>query len=134
MAAAASAIAVGLGLAVPAAGYWLSASPSSAATFARALALLAAAFTLLIPIGAILLALRAPRGSVPPIWRALSLGALGVLVACTLAVAAAGIVWSDAPRSAKARPPQLQPPSRTSVGTARDPSRGSDVEADPANK
>ncbi len=65
----------------------------SAATFARAVALLAAAFALLIPIGAILLALRAPRGSAPPIWRAFALVAPGALVACTLAAAAVGIVW-----------------------------------------
>ncbi len=110
VAAAASAIALGLGLAVPAAGHWLSTSPTSAATFARAVAPLAVAFALLIPIGALLLALGAPRGSAPPVWRVVALGAPGALVVCALAAAAVGVVWlqraplSDGPAPAAATP------------------------------
>ena len=88
-----SAISLGLALAFYAVAHWLATSPSSATVFARALAWIAAGVFLLVPVAGFTLALRAPRGSVPAPWRALSLGTLGVLVACALAVAAVRIVW-----------------------------------------
>lgn len=88
-----SAISLGLALAFHALAHWLATSPSSATAFARALAGIAAGVSLLVPVAALTLALRAPRGSVPARVRALSLGTLGVLVACALATAAVRIVW-----------------------------------------
>jgi hypothetical protein len=88
-----SAISLGLGLAVPAVGHWLARSPSAAPAFALALAGIAAAFALAVFVAAFALALRAPRGPAPARARALSLGTLGALVACALAMAVAGTVW-----------------------------------------
>ena len=88
-----SAISLGLALAFYAGAHGLATSPSSATVFARALAWSAAGVFLLAPVAGFTLALRAPRGSVPAPLRALSLGTVGVLVACALATAAVRIVW-----------------------------------------
>ena len=88
-----SGISLGLALAFYAGAQWLATSPSSATVFARALAWSAAGVSLLVPVTGFTLALRAPRGSVPAHVRALSLGTVGVLVACALAAAAVRIAW-----------------------------------------
>lgn len=84
---------LGLGLAVPAVGHWLAGRASGAPAFALALAGFAAAFALAVLVAGFTLALRAPRGPAPARARTLSLGTLGGLVACALAMAVAGTVW-----------------------------------------
>ena len=132
-------ISLGLGLAVPAVAHWLTTSPSIVATFARALAWIAAGVALLVFVAAFTLALRAPRGSAPARTRALSLGAPGALVAFALASAVVGTVWLQraplsegpavptaplAPAPARVAPTPIPPTSRPgAAGTPVDPLR-----------
>ena len=94
---------LGLGLAVPTVTHWLTTSPSSVAALALALAWIAAGVAVLVLVSAFTLALRAPRGPAPARTCALSLGALGALVACALATAVAGTVWLQ-----RAPPPSVE--------------------------
>jgi TonB family protein len=140
VAVASSVTSLGLGLAVPAVAHWLTTSPSSVATLARALAWIAAGVALLVLVAAFTLALRAPRGSAPARTCSLSLGALGALVACVLVTAVAGTVWLQrapltpveadtgseplAPAPARVAPPPIPPTSRPgAAGAPVDPLR-----------
>lgn len=119
------AVALALALAFHAVSHRI-ADGAASATSVRALAWLGAGCVLLTPVVGLTLALRAPRGSILGAWRALSLGSLGALFACTLAASLARVLWlqrtplGGGPAATNARMESPAPAPRESMPLERE--------------